>query len=132
MLFQFSDNRELRWAVVALASVSLAALMAPRQARAADETTVRVLVTDATTGDPVFQAHLTLQFTVSRRLRPGKSYSLSAKTDMKGLYRFRDVPKGKVRLLVIAEHHQTFGQEYEITQDNQLIHVKLKRPQPQV
>jgi hypothetical protein len=129
---QSTENRGLRWALVALVTILLAGVVVPPKARAADETDVRVLVTDAVTGKPIFQAHLTLQFTVSRRFRRDKSYSLSAKTDLKGMYRFRDIPKGTIRLLVIAKDHQTFGQEYEISEDHQLVHVKMKRPQPQV
>ncbi len=126
------EKRTLKWLLAGLAVIFLMAGVAPTPARAAENTDVRILVTDASTGKPIFQAHLTLEFTVSRRFRRDKFYSLSAKTDMKGIYRFRDIPKGKIRLLVIAKDHQTFGQIYEITEDNQLIHVKMKAPRPQV
>lgn len=131
-MLQSTENKSFRWAMVALVTMLLAGVVAPPKARAAENTSVRILVTDAVTGKPIFQAHLTLQFTVSRRFGRHKTYSLSAKTDMKGIYRFRNIPMGKIRLLVIAADHQTFGQEYEITQDNQLVHVQVKKPQPQM
>jgi len=31
---------------------------------------------------------------------------------------------------VTAERQQTFGQDFELEQNNQLIEVKLKNPQP--
>jgi hypothetical protein len=33
-------------------------------------------------------------------------------------------------LIVTAERHQSFGQDFELEQDNQVIEVKLKKPQP--
>lgn len=131
-MLQSVEKKGFRWAMAILVAVLWAGVVAPPSARAAKDTNIRILVTDASTGKPIFQAHLTLQFTVSRRFRRDQSYSLSAKTDMKGICRFRDIPMGKIRLYVIATDHQTFGQVFEITEENQLIHVKMKKPQPQV
>jgi hypothetical protein len=33
-------------------------------------------------------------------------------------------------LVVTAERHQSFGKEIEVEEDNQVIEVKLKKPQP--
>jgi hypothetical protein len=33
-------------------------------------------------------------------------------------------------LIVTAEHHQSYGKEIELEEDNQVIEVKLKKPQP--
>ena len=90
---------------------------------------LNVMVKEATTGDAVSQARLTLTFK-SGKLRRVVSYG--AKTNAQGQYRFTDIPKGTVHLFVTAERHQSFGKEFELEQDNQTIEVKLKKPQPQL
>jgi hypothetical protein len=108
------------------------ALIPPRRASAADEINLTVVVKDAETGEPINQAHLTLQFRVVRRFRRDASHAFSAKTDRNGQCRFRHIPVGTVRLIVTAEKHQTFGKEFEIEKSNPVIEVKLRKPQPQV
>jgi hypothetical protein len=100
---------------------------------AAERTNVNVLVKDAASDQPIANAHLTLRFREPRGatpfLRP-KTFSFSAKTNPQGRYKFTNIPKGTIHLIVTAERHQTFGQDFELQQDNQLIEVKLKKPQP--
>lgn len=119
------------WAILllafALSSVGVQAGAMPRYHPPL--TTVYVLVTDATTNKPVFQAHLTLQFR-DPDSRTGKTTSYSAKTDLQGKYRFSFIPMGTVYLIVTAEDHQTLGRRFEITQENQTLTVKLRKPQP--
>ncbi|HTV54019.1 MAG TPA: hypothetical protein VMI06_03810, partial [Terriglobia bacterium] len=59
-----------------------------------------------------------------------KTVSLSAKTDLKGQYRFRFIPMEPVVLMVTEPNHQTFGKEFQIGQQNQILRVKLRKPQP--
>ena len=65
---------------------------------------------------------------------PGKVHSklttYSAKTNVQGRYTFTNIPKGSIHLFVTADNHQSYGKELELEQDNQLIEVKLRRPQP--
>jgi hypothetical protein len=95
--------------------------------------TVNVFVKDAGDDKPVAFARLTLTYREEGsaiRLKKGKSISLSAKTNLQGRYKFVNIPKGTIRLMVIADNRQTYGQEIEIDQDNQLVEVKLRKPQP--
>ncbi|MGO8733283.1 MAG: carboxypeptidase-like regulatory domain-containing protein [Terriglobia bacterium] len=87
-----------------------------------------VVVKEADTGDPISQARLTLSFQPPGRLRHSVSYG--AKTNAQGRYQFTEIPKGTVHLSVTAEHRQSYGKEIELEEDNQVIEVKLKRPQP--
>jgi Carboxypeptidase regulatory-like domain len=98
-------------------------------------TSVNVLVKDAESGKPIFQARLTLvfQYREPGKLSPikrAKTLTFSAKTDLHGRYRFAEVSKGTVRLIVTAPDHQTFSKEFEVNEDNPLLEVKLKKPQP--
>lgn len=111
-------------------------LLATSAAYAQSETTnVHVLVTDAVSGKPIFQARLTLQFqyhepgTLSP-LKRTRTLTYSAKTDAQGRYRFAEVSKGTVRLIVTAPDHQTFSKKFQVDKDNPLLEVKLKKPQP--
>ena len=102
-------------------------------AAAVETTSVYVQVNDAETGQPIYQARLTLQFREpgsKMRLKRSKLLSYSAKTNNQGRYRFTEIPKGTVRLIVTSEHHQTFSKEFEIEKDNQVLEAKLKKPQP--
>jgi carboxypeptidase family protein len=105
----------------------------PVGARPEDRTSVTVVVKEADTGQPINQAHLTLQFRQPgnpSRLKLPKRLAFSAKTNSQGRYKFTDIPKGTVRLLVTADRHQSFGKDFEVSEDNQVLEVKLKKPQP--
>lgn len=103
----------------------------PARADEPELTSVNVLVKDAESDQPVAFARLTLQYREDRgKLKRAKTISLGAKTNPQGRYKFVNVPKGTIRLMVIADRRQTFGQEIELEQDDQLIEVKLRKPQP--
>lgn len=98
---------------------------------AVQTTTIHVLVKDAETSKPIYQAHLTLRFRQQGGfLRRSKIISYTSKTDMKGMGVFPVVPMGMVTLMVTAPNHNTFGKEFKITKTNQLIEVKLQKPHP--
>ena len=121
--------------LVGLMLACLVAAQSPARAAEGERTNVHVVVTDRETGKPIFQARLTLIFeekSSTLKVKHSKPISFSAKTDLKGGYRFTDIPKGTVRLLVTSERHASFGKDIEIDQDNQEILVKMKKPQPQI
>jgi hypothetical protein len=131
-----NPNLLLRYLILGLAV--LVCLMAFHStARAADDgrTTVHVVVTDWDSGKPIYQARLTLIFqeeSSTMKIKHSKPISFSAKTDLQGRYRFTDIPKGTVRLMVTAERHESFGKDFRVDKDNQEILVKMKKPQPQI
>ncbi len=92
-------------------------------------TSVTVFVTDAATEKPIFQARLTLEFR-DPDSRLGKMLSYNAKTDINGKYKFNFIPMEPILLVVTAPNHQSFGRQFVITQQDQVIHVKLRKPQP--
>jgi hypothetical protein len=110
--------------------LALAAFCSTGSAASADRTSVNVLVKDAETDQPIYQARLTLRFQEPLRLKRSKWLSFSAKTNAQGRYKFTLIPKGNVRLTVTADHHQTFSREFEVDKDNEVLEVKLKPPQP--
>ena len=56
---------------------------------------------------------------------------LQLKTDAEGKANFDGVPYGKLRIQVLAQGFQTFGDDYAIDKPTMEITVKMKRPQGQ-
>ena len=103
------------------------------QAKEEQTISLTVAVTDAESGKPINQARLTLEFTEPgdpSKLKRPKKVAYSAKTNQQGSYKFPGIPKGTIRLIVTAERHQSFSKEFELETANQVIEVKLKKPQP--
>lgn len=116
-------------------AIFVAGVAIPRPVRAdsGGQTNVIIVVKEAETGQPIYNAKLTLQFREPgnpMKLKRRKHLSFSAKTNLQGRYKFSGVTKGTIRLLVTAERRQSFGQELELEQDDQVIEVKLRKPQP--
>ena len=116
------------WVFVGAEILLFCGVCKPAQQQPIPEVSLTVVVIEAETGDPVSQARLTLTFKQQGRLH--RSISYSAKTNAQGRYRFTNIPKETVRLLVTADRHQSFGKEIEVEEDNQVIEVRLKKPQP--
>jgi len=93
------------------------------------EISFSVEVKESDTGEAISQARLTITFKSGKLHR---TVSYGAKTNAQGKYRFTDIPKGTIHLFVTAEHHQSYGREIEVEEDNQVIEVRLKKPQPQL
>ncbi len=53
---------------------------------------------------------------------------LELKTDPEGKANYDSVPYGKLRIQVLAPGFQTYGDDYDISQPNMEITVKMKRP----
>ena len=103
---------------------------------ASDETTsMTVVVKESDTGQPVSQAHITLQFWApggaSRFGRPEKIV-YNAKTDTQGRCKFLSINKGNIVLTITAPGRQSYGKELRLEKNNQVFLVKLKKPQPLV
>ena len=56
---------------------------------------------------------------------------LELKADAEGRAAYDGVPYGKLRIQVLANGFQTFGQDYEVDKPKMDIVIKLKRPQGQ-
>jgi hypothetical protein len=90
---------------------------------------LRFLVVRDYNGKPVRNAGVVMHpvQTNGKQSRGG----LELKTDSEGKASFDGVPYGKLRVQVLAQGFQTYGEDYEIDQPEMEITVKLKRPQGQ-
>ena len=121
--------RSRTYVLAGAVALLLCGVCKPQEKQPIPELSVNVLVKEADTGEAISQARLTLTFKSGKLHR---TISYGAKTNAQGRYRFTDIPKGTIRLFVTAERHQSYGKEIELEEDNQVIEVKLKKPQPQL
>jgi Carboxypeptidase regulatory-like domain len=80
-------------------------------------------------GKPVRNASVVLH-QIDKMGRQAKG-GLQLKTDGEGRASFDGVPYGKLRVQVLITGFQTFGQDYEISQPQTEITIRLKRPADQ-
>lgn len=98
-----------------------------------ETTNMTVVVKDYDTGEPLSQAHVTLQFSVPRSQavpRKPKQVSYSAKTDAQGRCKLAGINKGPIVLTITADGRQAYGKELKLERDNQVFEVRMKKPQP--
>jgi hypothetical protein len=60
-----------------------------------------------------------------------KNSGLQLKTNTDGKTSFDGIPYGSLRVQVLAQGFQTFGEDYEVDKPEMEITIKLKRPQGQ-
>jgi hypothetical protein len=53
------------------------------------------------------------------------------KTDQEGFSRIPSIPQGKIQVQIIAEGYQTFGQLFDVTEDEKTLEIRLNPPQAQ-
>ncbi len=93
-----------------------------------DETQLTIQVLDQK-DRPVKNASVTVSFVSGKKMMVKKvKAEWNTKTSSKGLAELPEMPSGKVRLVVICQGYQTYGDEFEIS-GKELTHtVKLERP----
>jgi hypothetical protein len=102
---------------------------------AADTPMTRIKVEVTTlSGRPIDRASVVVDFVEGRSiLKLGKKVIThwEVRTNQEGLAKIPALPQGKVRIQVIAKGYQTFGQVYDVDEDEKTLTVKLNPPQPQ-
>lgn len=90
---------------------------------------VKISVIKVTNGKPIRNASVILH-PVNKEGKQEKG-GMSLKTDSEGNTGFDAAPYGKLRIQVIAHGFQTFGEDFEISQPQQEIVIKMKPPADQ-
>ncbi len=101
----------------------------------ADEDLAKLMIEVKTlTGKPIDRASVIVKFVEGRSIvKFGKKIKTNweLRTNQQGMVKVPPVPQGKILVQVIAKGYQTFGQTFEILEEEKTIEVKLKPPQPQ-
>ena len=103
---------------------------APELPAADSEKTTRltVQVVDSTTKKPIYNAHVVVRFEVDRKLRRDKRVSWESKANQKGEVVLNAIPRGTVKVQVIARGYQTYGDQHELNQAEQTLSIAMKTP----
>jgi len=127
-----THGRSLR--ALPLAALLLAALTAVALWGAA-ETKITVVV-KTLAGRPIDRAEVILHWNANPK-HPRNSFAknlrtqFESRTDQDGHVSFPGVPQGNIRIQVNAHGYQTFGQIYDIDEEEKTVEIKLNPPQQQ-
>jgi hypothetical protein len=110
-----------------MASYAAAPLAA--QEDEASRLTLQVLNQDK---QPVADAHVVVRFTEERMLRRDKRVSWEAKTNRKGVVVLSDIPRGAVKIQIIAKGFQTYGGQHQLSKAEEELTLELLPPKGQV
>jgi hypothetical protein len=77
---------------------------------------------------PVAEASVYVRFTEVHKVGKDKKMEFDLKTNQEGVARAPDIPHGKVEIQIVATGWASFGQIYDVEQDQQTIHIELERP----
>src|SRR5579862_2431114 len=99
----------------------------------ADMTTLTISV-KSQTGKPVEGASVIVKFVkghsvakLGKKIR--KEWEL--RTNQEGSVKIPPIPQGQILIQIIAKDYQTFGQIFDIDEENKTVDIALNPPQPQ-
>lgn len=107
-----------------------AALFSPASA----QTTKLRIEVKSLEGKPVDRASVLVKFVEGRSIvKLGKKIKTSweLKTNQDGVASIPPIPQGSILVQVIAKNYQTFGQRFDINEEEKTVEIKLKPPQSQ-
>jgi hypothetical protein len=102
-------------------------------ATGADQTTLRIVVTNQA-GKPVDNALVVVKFVAGRsKAKFGAKIRTEwdMRTSLEGVAKLPSIPQGKILIQVNAKNYQTFGETFDVTEENKTIDIKLNPPQQQ-
>jgi len=113
----------------------LLALLLPASTVMADDLTrLQIHVTNAR-GKPVDRASVIVKFVSGRSLKAlglkKTRLSWELKSSQEGMAKIPGIPKGKILIQIIAKNYQTFGDTYDVDEDERVVEIVLKDPQAQ-
>lgn len=85
-------------------------------------------------GNPIERASVVVRFVEGRSVAKfGKKIRTNweMRTNQDGVVKIPPIPQGKILVQVIAKGYQTFGQTYDVNEEEKTIEIRLKPPQPQ-
>lgn len=109
------------------------ALLASAIAVPAQTTKLRIEVRNVD-DKPIDRASVLVKFVEGRSvIKLGKKIRTSweMKTSQEGVATIPPIPKGQILVQVYAKGYQTFGQKFDIEEEEKTLEIKLKPPQSQ-
>lgn len=100
---------------------------------AAEQTNLTIVVTNKS-GKPIDRASVIVKFVQGRaksKFGAKVRTEWELKTTQEGIAKIPAIPQGKILIQVIAPNYQTFGQTFDVQEDEKTVDIKLNPPQPQ-
>ena len=99
----------------------------------ADDITKLKIVVMTRSGRPIDRADVIVRFGGRSIVKLGKMVRTTweMRSSQEGVAEIPDMPKGQVRIQVIAKGYQTFGDTFDVNEDERTIEIKLNPPQKQ-
>jgi hypothetical protein len=86
-------------------------------------------------GKPVDRASVIVKFVSGRPLKTlglkKARLSWELKSSQEGMAKIPGIPKGKILIQINAKNYQTFGDTFDINEDERVVDIVLKTPQSQ-
>jgi Carboxypeptidase regulatory-like domain len=100
---------------------------------AADMTTLTIAV-KSPGGKPVENASVIVKFVKGRsKAKFGKKIRLEweLRSNQEGTVKIPPIPQGTILVQIIAKDYQTFGQNFDVDEEEKTLDITLNPPQPQ-
>ena len=97
-------------------------------------TTLALEVKSVESGKPVDRASIIVRFVEGRdKMKFGKKIRTTweTRTNEGGMAKIPPIPQGKILVQVIAKGFQTFGQTFDVAEEEKTLEIKLYPPQAQ-
>jgi hypothetical protein len=98
-----------------------------KDAKEAETTRLTVTVTGGDEKKPVADASVYLKYAVAKRIKDQK-IELNLKTNQEGITHSPEIPRGKVLIQIVAPGWKTFGQYYDLQEEDPTVEIHLERP----
>jgi hypothetical protein len=85
-------------------------------------------------GKPVDNASVIVKFIKGHsaiKLGRGIRHEWDMRTSQEGTVKIPSIPQGQILIQVIAKNYQTFGQTFDVDEEQKTLEIKLNPPQPQ-
>jgi len=101
---------------------------------AAGDMTKLTIVVKSQGGKPIDRASVVVRFIEGHsvvKLGKANKVTYELRTNQEGQVSIPPIPQGKIRIQVIAKGYQTFGQIFDISEDEKTVDIALNPPQQQ-
>ena len=92
------------------------------------------IVIKSNTGKPVDRASVVVRFVQGHSVvKLGKAVrtTFEVRTNQEGEVSIPSIPQGKIRIQVIAKGYQTFGDIFDVAEEEKTVNITLNPPQQQ-
>jgi len=101
----------------------------------ADDSTKLEIHVTTESGHPIENASVVIKFRggTTAKVKPNPKFrkEWDVKTSQDGLVKLPSIQKGAILIQIRADNYQTFGQVFDVQEDERVITIPLKPPQPQ-